>query len=115
MSWLKLHNRSLPQSKCVEKCHPGFVKQKREGEPFCCYDCVPCPEGTISTQEDTEKCTKCSDDQYPNEVRVQCLLKNRWEMKFHFRYFRNFKIGSNLRNRKGVDSTLGLWTSFFCF
>ncbi|XP_070790189.1 vomeronasal type-2 receptor 26-like [Pituophis catenifer annectens] len=75
MSWLKLHNRSLPQSKCVEKCHLGFVKQKREGEPFCCYDCVPCPEGTISTQEDTEKCTKCSDDQYPNEVRVQCLLK----------------------------------------
>ncbi|XP_060547147.1 vomeronasal type-2 receptor 26-like [Pantherophis guttatus] len=55
LSWLKLHNRSLPQSKCVEKCHPGFVKQKREGEPFCCYDCVPCPEGTISTQEGTSE------------------------------------------------------------
>ncbi|XP_026577780.1 vomeronasal type-2 receptor 26-like [Pseudonaja textilis] len=75
LSWLKLNNRSLPQSKCVGKCLPGFVKQKREGEPFCCYDCVPCPEGTISTQKDTEKCTKCSDDQYPNEDRVQCILK----------------------------------------
>ncbi|XP_070592542.1 vomeronasal type-2 receptor 26-like [Erythrolamprus reginae] len=75
LSWLKLYNRSLPQSKCVEECHSGFVRQKREGEPFCCYDCVPCPEGTISIHEDAEKCTNCPDDKYPNEERVQCILK----------------------------------------
>ncbi|KAG6539616.1 type-2 vomeronasal receptor [Crotalus adamanteus] len=72
---LKLLNKSLPQSKCVEKCHPGFVKKTQEGEPFCCYDCIPCPKGTISTQEDTTKCTKCPDDQYPTENRVQCIPK----------------------------------------
>ncbi|XP_070812528.1 vomeronasal type-2 receptor 26-like [Pituophis catenifer annectens] len=66
---------SLPQSKCVESCHPGFVKRAREGEPVCCYDCLPCPGGTFSTQEDTEKCTKCPDDKYPNEARVQCIPK----------------------------------------
>ncbi|KAG6539431.1 type-2 vomeronasal receptor [Crotalus adamanteus] len=75
LSQLKLLNKSLPQSKCVEKCHPGFVKQAREGEPVCCYDCIPCPKGTISTQEDTTKCTKCPDDQYPTENRVQCIRK----------------------------------------
>ncbi|XP_070790247.1 vomeronasal type-2 receptor 26-like [Pituophis catenifer annectens] len=67
--------QSLPQSKCVEKCQPGFVKKAREGEPVCCYDCVSCPEGTISIQKDTEKCTKCPDDQYPNRNRVQCIPK----------------------------------------
>ncbi|XP_070795164.1 vomeronasal type-2 receptor 26-like [Pituophis catenifer annectens] len=72
---LKLLNKSLPQSKCVENCYPGFVKRAREGEPVCCYDCIPCPEGTISIQEDMEKCTKCPDDKYPNENRVQCIPK----------------------------------------
>ncbi|XP_070592566.1 vomeronasal type-2 receptor 26-like [Erythrolamprus reginae] len=53
LSWLNLLNKSLPQSQCVESCRAGFVKQKREGEPACCYDCIPCPEGTISIHEDT--------------------------------------------------------------
>ncbi|XP_070790901.1 vomeronasal type-2 receptor 26-like [Pituophis catenifer annectens] len=75
LSRLKLLNKSLPESKCVDNCHPGFVKRARKEEPICCYDCIPCPEGTISTQEDTEKCTKCPDDKYPTDDRNQCIPK----------------------------------------
>ncbi|XP_026578693.1 vomeronasal type-2 receptor 26-like [Pseudonaja textilis] len=75
LSQLKLLNKSFPQSKCVKNCHPGFYKQTREGEPVCCYNCISCSEKTISTQEDTEKCTRCPDDQYPNENQVKCIPK----------------------------------------
>ncbi|ETE58126.1 hypothetical protein L345_16155, partial [Ophiophagus hannah] len=44
--------RILPVALCNEKCHPGYRRKKKEGEPFCCYNCVPCPDGKISDQKD---------------------------------------------------------------
>ncbi|XP_066486218.1 vomeronasal type-2 receptor 26-like [Tiliqua scincoides] len=40
-----------PSSLCSDHCQPGHSKQKKEGMPFCCYDCPPCPEGKISNQK----------------------------------------------------------------
>uniref|UniRef100_A0A8D2J0G4 G-protein coupled receptors family 3 profile domain-containing protein n=1 Tax=Varanus komodoensis TaxID=61221 RepID=A0A8D2J0G4_VARKO len=40
-----------PISVCNDNCHPGFSRKKKEGEPFCCYDCAACPEGQISDQK----------------------------------------------------------------
>ncbi|KAK9405726.1 type-2 vomeronasal receptor [Crotalus adamanteus] len=65
----------LPSSWCVDSCLPGFVRLLDPMKPVCCYSCVPCAEGTISTQEDAEQCVRCPQDQYPNKDRDQCVPK----------------------------------------
>ncbi|KAF7234923.1 hypothetical protein EYD10_18203, partial [Varanus komodoensis] len=73
--WPMWLHQPLPRSQCVESCCPGFMRAPQEGRPVCCYDCVPCPEETISTKEDEDQCTKCSDDQYSNKNRDECIPK----------------------------------------
>ncbi|XP_026544953.1 vomeronasal type-2 receptor 26-like [Notechis scutatus] len=72
---LELLNKPLPLSKCVQSCSRGFHKMAERGRPMCCYNCVVCAEGAISAQEDAEKCTRCPDDQHPNEKKDHCVPK----------------------------------------
>ncbi|KAG8140255.1 hypothetical protein E2320_002946, partial [Naja naja] len=41
-------NETLPVSLCNAHCQPGSRKKRKEGKPFCCYDCITCPKGSIS-------------------------------------------------------------------
>ncbi|XP_062992895.1 vomeronasal type-2 receptor 26-like [Elgaria multicarinata webbii] len=71
--WHSWFNQTQPLSVCTESCHPGSSKRVKEGEPNCCYDCIPCPEGKISNQEDMNDCNKCSDKDYPSKNRDFCI------------------------------------------
>ncbi|XP_063157918.1 vomeronasal type-2 receptor 26-like [Candoia aspera] len=75
ISWHRAFNQVLPLATCNDNCHPGFNREKKEGEPFCCYNCAPCPEGKISDQKDRDDCFACPENQYANRERNQCLPK----------------------------------------
>ncbi|XP_077774286.1 vomeronasal type-2 receptor 26-like [Podarcis muralis] len=75
ITWHKWFNQVQPLSLCTEHCNPGFRKKMKEGEPFCCYDCIPCPEGKISEQRDQNDCCECSKEDYPNKNQDACIPK----------------------------------------
>nr|XP_028560544.1 vomeronasal type-2 receptor 26-like [Podarcis muralis] len=76
---LKLWNqqmwKALPISLCNDHCHLGYSRTKKEGRPFCCYDCLACPEGKFSNQKDMDDCLQCPEDQYPNNAHNACIPK----------------------------------------
>ncbi|XP_060138405.1 vomeronasal type-2 receptor 26-like [Zootoca vivipara] len=50
ITWHKAFNQVLPLGLCNDRCQPGYSRKKKEGLPFCCYDCASCPDGMISNQ-----------------------------------------------------------------
>ncbi|XP_062993090.1 vomeronasal type-2 receptor 26-like [Elgaria multicarinata webbii] len=73
--WPSRFNQARPISLCNNNCQSGSSRIKMEGKPFCCYNCILCPEGKISTQEDMGNCVQCPEDQYPNMKKDSCIPK----------------------------------------
>ncbi|XP_077169450.1 vomeronasal type-2 receptor 26-like [Paroedura picta] len=73
--WPHMFNQVPPLSLCNNRCHSGYSKKRKEGKPFCCYDCFSCPEEKISIMEDANYCFQCPEDQYPNTNHNLCLHK----------------------------------------
>nr|XP_028559540.1 vomeronasal type-2 receptor 26-like [Podarcis muralis] len=76
ITWHSWFNQTQPLSVCTERCLPGSSKKVKEGQPPCCYDCIPCPEGKIANQYDMNDCNKCPDKDYPSKNRDACLPKD---------------------------------------
>ncbi|XP_032092101.1 vomeronasal type-2 receptor 26-like [Thamnophis elegans] len=75
LTWPSSFNQTVPISTCTDSCLPGYFKQKQEGKQFCCYDCLICPEGKISSQHDMDNCLECPQDQYASKKRDSCIRK----------------------------------------
>ncbi|XP_053356954.1 extracellular calcium-sensing receptor-like [Clarias gariepinus] len=67
--------REKPRSACSESCPPGTRKAAQKGRPVCCYDCIPCAEGEISNQTDSNNCKQCPGEFWSNAKRDKCVLK----------------------------------------
>ncbi|XP_053120300.1 vomeronasal type-2 receptor 26-like [Hemicordylus capensis] len=75
ITWHSWFEQVQPLSVCSVSCYPGSRKQVKEEEPFCCYDCIACPEGKISSEKDMNDCNKCMDGNYPNKKQDFCIPK----------------------------------------
>ncbi|XP_040181200.1 extracellular calcium-sensing receptor-like [Rana temporaria] len=67
--------RKVPRSVCSDDCPPGYRKAPQRGQPVCCFDCVPCPEGMISNETNSVNCQACPGDEWPNSRRNKCVAK----------------------------------------
>ncbi|XP_069463327.1 vomeronasal type-2 receptor 26-like [Ambystoma mexicanum] len=67
--------QQVPISVCSPGCPPGFRKSATKGQSRCCFQCVSCPQGEISNQTDSIKCSKCPWDKWPNEKQDNCIPK----------------------------------------
>ncbi|XP_043944087.1 vomeronasal type-2 receptor 26-like [Protopterus annectens] len=65
----------VPKSVCSEACHPGFRKVVRQGQPLCCFDCLPCSDGEISNKSGNSICIKCPEDYSSNTEKDFCIAK----------------------------------------
>ncbi|XP_063158693.1 vomeronasal type-2 receptor 26-like [Candoia aspera] len=75
ITWPVGFHQAPPFSLCNDPCEAGYSKAKKEGEPFCCYDCLLCPERKISKEKDMDDCFLCPYDHYPNPDRNKCIPK----------------------------------------
>ncbi|XP_062572951.1 metabotropic glutamate receptor 3-like [Saccostrea cucullata] len=58
------------QVACSVECLPGYMKRIID---MCCWDCTPCPPGSITNSSDPYICTDCSHGYTPNEDKSECI------------------------------------------
>ncbi|XP_067275460.1 extracellular calcium-sensing receptor-like [Pseudorasbora parva] len=74
ITWAGGHLKK-PHSVCSESCPPGTRKAALKGRPVCCYDCIPCADGEISNETDSNNCKKCPGEYWSNAEKNKCVLK----------------------------------------
>ena len=65
----KSHTGRFPKSDCLEQCSAGTRKSTTSP---CCWQCIPCPRGTINSVPGAQTCTECPRGKRSNEARTAC-------------------------------------------
>lgn len=65
-------NRSsgIPKSVCKEICPPGTMQTTTIS---CCWECLKCPDGTITLSHGARNCSSCSQMQRSSDDRTECI------------------------------------------
>ncbi|XP_031422953.1 taste receptor type 1 member 3 [Clupea harengus] len=62
----------VPESTCSANCGKGEVKRVK-GFHSCCFDCIPCKEGTFQNNSDDIQCTNCPTGQWSTHRSTSCV------------------------------------------
>ncbi|XP_058242942.1 extracellular calcium-sensing receptor-like [Hemibagrus wyckioides] len=73
INW-QMRDGQTPKSVCSEICPQGTRKAQIKGLPVCCFDCIPCADGSISNTTATD-CINCPEEFWSNERKDSCILK----------------------------------------
>uniref|UniRef100_A0A7N6BE51 Olfactory receptor C family, n1 n=1 Tax=Anabas testudineus TaxID=64144 RepID=A0A7N6BE51_ANATE len=65
----------VPTSLCSNVCPVGTRKAHIKGKPICCFDCIPCADGTIANLTGATECTPCPKEYWSNDRKDKCILK----------------------------------------
>ncbi|XP_063350337.1 extracellular calcium-sensing receptor-like [Pelmatolapia mariae] len=73
----------VPVSQCSAPCPPGSRQATRQGEPKCCFDCLPCADGEISNKTGSTECTKCPEYFWSDKDKVKCVAGEEEFLSFY--------------------------------
>ncbi|XP_035984766.1 extracellular calcium-sensing receptor-like [Fundulus heteroclitus] len=66
---------NVPTSLCSNDCPTGTRKAQIRGKPTCCFDCIPCADGTIANITGAMDCKACPKEYWSNKRRNECIPK----------------------------------------
>ncbi|XP_060780431.1 extracellular calcium-sensing receptor-like [Neoarius graeffei] len=64
-----------PKAVCSEICPQGTRKAQIKGLPLCCFDCIPCADGSIANTSGATDCINCPEEYWSNERKDSCIMK----------------------------------------
>ncbi|XP_023207486.1 extracellular calcium-sensing receptor-like [Xiphophorus maculatus] len=73
-------DKIVPTSVCSNACPAGTRKAQIKGQPVCCFDCIPCAEGSITN---STECTTCPQEYWSNERKDGCIPKTVEFLAYH--------------------------------
>ncbi|XP_072551956.1 extracellular calcium-sensing receptor-like [Salminus brasiliensis] len=65
----------IPKAVCSEICPHGTRKAPIKGLPVCCFDCIPCADGSISNTTGAADCITCPIEYWSNKRKDSCIMK----------------------------------------
>ncbi|XP_040902409.1 extracellular calcium-sensing receptor-like [Toxotes jaculatrix] len=75
--------KMVPSSVCSNVCPVGTRKAQIKGKPTCCFDCIPCADGTIANSTGASDCTPCPQEYWSNERKDECIPKTIEFLSYH--------------------------------